>query len=177
MQLRIFLQLLWWGEGVWHQGTLLSWISRGKPGRDGKHFMQSVCVYRFALKYLCMFAATALYNMSSVLKQPLKFHRNRWHVVSEYSKTFPIKKSWWEMKGTPNVEPSNSRWWLKIPFPFFAVYLQGMFPMYLGEREREIWQTFPLFYTSLLQILFSFLQDGSKHAVPVKQACSTFVGT
>lgn len=57
----------------------------------------------------------------------------------------------------------------KATFCSSAVYLQGIFIIYLGEREREIWQTFPFFYTSLVKNVFSFLRDSSKHAVYVKQ--------
>lgn len=166
----VSLYLLQWGKEFASRGHIWAGFQGEEQRRDGKYMDLHENIFA------CYVSATALYNISSVLNQPLKFHRSRWHIVSEYSKTFPVKKSWWEVKGIPNVEPGNSRCWLKIPFPFLLLIFR-IFPMYLGEKEREVWQTLPLFCTSLLQILFSFLQDGSKHAVPVKKAWSTFVGT
>lgn len=61
------------------------------------------------------------------------------------------------MKGTPNAVA-------KATFCFSVVYLQGIFTKYLWEGEREIWQTFPFFYTYLVKNVFSFLHDSSKHA-------------
>jgi len=85
-----------------------------------------------------MFAATALHKISSILKRHFKFQRNRQYVVAKYSKTFLVKKSQWEMKGTPNVEPSNSWSLIQLPFCFSVIYLQGIFTIYLGEGERKI---------------------------------------
>ena len=101
-----------------------------------------------------MFAATALYNISSILKWHFKFHRNRWYVVSKYSKTFSIKKFRWAMKGTPNVEPSNSRWLLKLPFAFLLFIFREYLP-YIWGRGKEKSGKHSLYFT-LLQLKTCF---------------------
>ena len=64
--------------------------------------------------------------------------QDQWYAVSKYSKTFAIKKSWWKMRETLKVEPSNSRWLLlKVILHFSAVTLQGILNMYWWEGKKR----------------------------------------
>lgn len=64
--------------------------------------------------------------------------QDQWYAVSKYSKTFAIKKSWWKMRETLKVEPSNSRWLLlKVILHFSAVTLQGILNMYWWEGKKK----------------------------------------
>lgn len=58
---------------------------------------------------------------------------------------------------------------VKDTFSYFSVYLQGIFPLlFRGEGKGNLAEIPFILHFSTSD--FVFLLDGSKHAVPVKQA-------